>query len=299
MAKQSLNRLWLKLYDLTPWIAAAFVALTVNWAADGTKEVVDVWMKGERVEGWVGASRAIYLILFAAAATWLYLMRTRLFQPRTRFLRNESPEKREHLVLFLSNLDTARRPFQDGVPEGVILTGDLDEDLAAFAEWKKRNPYWPWEMPLRAIRHHLGRLSTVTVICSSQSIQQAHWFGQVVARYPTVQGVPVRVFSHEADRPAMVECPKTPPSRGGWDFERFDDLSRAMLHLLREFKKQQVRDDQIMIDFTGGQKVTSVVAASVTFNRKIKAQYVQTNPPHEVISYDILLGSPETGGLGL
>jgi hypothetical protein len=87
-------------------------------------------------------------------------------------------------------------------------------------------------------------------------------------------------------------------STGGWEFERFDDLSRAVLHLIREYKRQNVSEHQIMIDFTGGQKVTSVVAASVTFNRKIKAQYVQTNPPHEVVSYDILLGSAETGGLG-
>ncbi len=29
-----------------------------------------------------------------------------------------------------------------------------------------------------------------------------------------------------------------------------------------------------MIDFTGGQKVISVVAAAVTFNRRIKTQYV-------------------------
>jgi hypothetical protein len=72
-----------------------------------------------------------------------------------------------------------------------------------------------------------------------------------------------------------------------------------MRYLLREFKRQHVADDRIMIDFTGGQKVTSVVAASVTFNRTIKAQYVQTNAPHQVISYDILLGSSETGGLGL
>ncbi len=63
-----------------------------------------------------------------------------------------------------------------------------------------------------------------------------------------------------------------------------------MLHLLRAFKRRRVSDDRIMIDFTGGQKVTSVVAASVTFNRTIKAQYIQTNTPHEVISYDILMG---------
>ncbi len=53
-----------------------------------------------------------------------------------------------------------------------------------------------------------------------------------------------------------------------------------------------------MIDFTGGQKVTSVVAASLTFNRRIKAQYVQTNPPWQVVSYDVIHGFANPGGLG-
>lgn len=110
----------------------------------------------------------------------------------------------------------------------------------------------------------------------------------------------MRVLLHRGIEPPILEdCPKAPMLEGGWDFERFDDLSRAVLHLLRVFKRQRVRDDQIMIDFTGGQKVTSVVAASVTFNRTIKAQYVQTNEPYAVISYDILMESLETGGLGL
>jgi hypothetical protein len=97
----------------------------------------------------------------------------------------------------------------------------------------------------------------------------------------------------------LATCPREAITQGGWDFEQFDDLSRAIWHLLREFKQRRIRDDQVMLDFTGGQKVTSIVAASVTFNRTIKAQYVQTNSPHEVISYDIQLGLSDTGGLGV
>jgi hypothetical protein len=285
---------------MAPWIAGAMVALTVSWAADGLRDIFEAWMRGEAVNVWMVMTRVVYVLLFMAAATWLYRMRNMLFQPRTRFLRSESPEKREHLVLFLSNLDTRRGPFHNGVPEGITLRGDLEQDLAALVDHKRQTrQYWPWEMPLRAIRHHLGRLQTITIICSPESLQQVHWFGQVLMSYGCLHGVSVRVFLQDNGRPVMAECPKEPMTMGGWDFEQFDALSQAILHLIREFKKQRVTDDQIMIDFTGGQKVTSVVAASVTFNRTIKAQYVQTNPPYAVISYDILLGSPETGGLGL
>ena len=84
----------------------------------------------------------------------------------------------------------------------------------------------------------------------------------------------------------------------GWDFEAFDDLSRALLHRLRMFKRMEVNEKEIMIDFTGGQKVTSVVAAMVTINRRVKTQYVQTNRPWNVAGYDIQMGSGETESLG-
>lgn len=286
--------------DIAPWVVGVLVALTANMAADGIKGSFESWMEGESVETWMAVSRGVYIVLFVGGAAWLYGMRKRIFQPPTRFLRNESPEKREHLVLFLSNLDTNRLALSDRVPRDISLTGDLEEDLAALMSWKQQvRQYWPWEMPLRSIKHHLGRLKTITIICSPESIRQVHWFAQVLAYYDVLKDVAIRVFIQDGNRPALIICPTTLLSQGGWEFEQFDQLSRAVWHLLREFKRQRVADNQIMIDFTGGQKVTSVVAASVTFNRTIKAQYVQTNWPHDVISYDIQLGSSETGGLGL
>jgi hypothetical protein len=52
------------------------------------------------------------------------------------------------------------------------------------------------------------------------------------------------------------------------------------------------QEDEIMIDFTGGQKVTSVVAAYISANSKVKAQYVQTNDPWQVKSYHMKYREP-------
>jgi hypothetical protein len=49
---------------------------------------------------------------------------------------------------------------------------------------------------------------------------------------------------------------------------------------------------------TWTKKVTSVVAAMVTINRKVKTQYVQTDEPWKIIDYDVQMGSEETEGLG-
>ena len=174
MTREFCNRLWSAWFELMPWVAAALDAFTVSWAADGLKEAFEGWMKREVVQGWMAATRTAYVVLFVAAAAWLYRMRNRFFQPRTRFLRNESPEQREHLVLFLSNLDTRRGTFDNGVPAGITLTDDLEQDLEILVAWKRDHPYWPWEMPLRGIRHHLGRLKTITIICSPQSTRHVH-----------------------------------------------------------------------------------------------------------------------------
>jgi hypothetical protein len=176
------------------------------------------------------------------------------------------------------------------------------------------------------MRHHAGVLQTVTVLGSHESIQQVHWFAHIVGHYDVLREVELRVFLRRPNAsPVLAGCSEAPstPGRsdpgpsatsvgaslaapgpqgahleGGWDFENFDELSEAVSRLLHDLHQQGVSDSQIMIDFTGGQKVTSVVATAVTFNRPIKAQYVQTNFPHHVISYDIVLGLPETGGVG-
>src|SRR5207253_2024884 len=74
-------------------------------------------------------------------------------------------------------------PYRDGIPDGLILTGNMEADLEAMADYKQGKPFWKWEMPLRAIKHHLGRLRTITLICSPESLTHVHWFGQIMRNY--------------------------------------------------------------------------------------------------------------------
>ncbi len=274
-------------FETAPWFAAACVVLTGSWAADGIKDGVEALLKGDTVKTSLWGARACYMGSFCLAAYWLYCIRQRWLPPRTQLMRNEVPEKRGHLIMFLSQLDTRRSTFHEGILEELTLTTDLQADLKMLCDWKqKHTSRWAWEMPLRGIAYHLGHVKTVTFLCSPESIQQVHWFGAILARYPALQGLDIRVFVGHEDRHTWAVCPTTPLTQGGWNFEQFDDLSRAVTDLLQVLHRRRIRDYEIMIDFTGGQKVTSVVAASLTFNRAIKAQYVQTNEPYNVISYD-------------
>ncbi len=174
---------------------------------------------------------------------------------------------------------------------------DIAADLALMEERKKSERiFWSWEMPLRAIWEHAkaGTLEDVTVICSPQSWPQLPLFIKICQQYPQFAGVRYFVLVQVHNDGQLLAWEDLDPSRGdyrGWDFERFDQLSEALWDLLNEFDQRGFRETDIMIDFTGGQKVTSVAAAMITYNRQVKAQYVSTQTL-QVRSYDIVIPTP-------
>jgi len=177
------------LRELLPWFTAALVALSVGWAGDAIKETLDLWLSGTK--GILSLSRCIYILIFLGSAILLYRQRNAFFRPRTRYLRNETPEKRKHLILFLSNLNTDKGKFNNGVPDGLTLSNDLDADIKRMEVLKDKKPplYWSWEMPLRGFRHHFGVLQSMTIICSKQSIEQVHWFLDICRRYDSLKDI--------------------------------------------------------------------------------------------------------------
>ena len=286
---------WLKLKEFFPWVLAAFTVLAANLASSAFWETFEIWADGDT--GVISKSRIGYVLFFFLMVWVLYLRRDAFFRPRTRYLANEVPEPRKHLILFLSDLDTSKGGFHNGIPEGLNLSNDLEKDIKAIELHKKTHPFWRWEMPLRGIRTHLGILETVTLVCSRQSIQQKQWFLDICKRYEQLDNVTFYLLVKGKPHLIPASSQVLDPAQG-FVFESFDELSDAMWILLKKFKKRKFLERDIMIDFTGGQKVTSVVAAAITFNREVKAQYVQTNHPWETLSYDVIHASSDTGGLG-
>jgi hypothetical protein len=296
------------------WFAASCVVLTANWAAAELKDAIDYLAENKSLQGIGLFSLLAYCGSFVSSVVWLYWMRRTLFHPRTRLLRNEVAPRREHLILFLSHVIPGHIQYTDGIPDGFQPTGDLETDLEKLVELKRATKEkWPWEMPLRAIAYQLGDtespgiLRGITLVCSTESVRQVDQFGRILRGHygHLLADIQVKALIKKNGRLQQRDCGLPEPDQTtiglteeGCNFEHFDDLSQAILGLLSDFKKGGIQDHQIIIDFTGGQKVTSVVAASVTFNREIKAQYVQTNHPHQVIGYDILLTSSETPGMG-
>ncbi len=293
------KRVWVALRLWYPWFTASLAVLSANWAATVIFDTLNLWMKGEA--GDLSILRLAYVGIFVLSVSLLYQQRGALFPLHTRQL---PAELRKHLVLFLSNL---HKEFEEsgGIPPALVLTNDLDRDILAMEELKQRHPpvKWPWEMPLRGIRHHLDRntLQTVTLICSPESLSQAHLFLDICRRYEPLKGIKYSLLVRRRGRPKLLPSSDLHSAAGlqGCDFENFEELRHALRYLLDQFKNWKIADNDVMIDFTGGQKVTSLVAATMTFNRRIKSQYVQTNPDYAVLSYNITMASSTTPGLEL
>lgn len=279
-----------------PWAVGAAAVFTASLASSAIYDLVKSFYT-ERLG--IELLSFILTILYVVAILFLYKIGKQFIKPRTRALRSYEPGKKEHLILFLSHLrNTSQEP-------PVQFTGNMDNDIKALEDDKKANKrYWQWEMPLRAIRHHIGRLKTVTIVCSKMSINQAPLFCKFFGKYyesNQLKGVELYFYVKENGGSVRKQwntfCPAVPTGLEGWDFEDFDDLSNDMHRLIRMFIDERIPEDKIIIDFTGGQKVTSVIAVGITFNRNIEAQYVQTNEPWAVKSYDIVYKAPDSYGI--
>lgn len=282
-----------------PWIVGSLLVLSGNWAAAAG----DAWLHGDLADP---ALRVFQCGLFLGCVVWLYAIRRTLWRPRTRYLSKDIPEPRPHLVLFLSSVD-ARRAGEDRTPSDFAWQGPLDDVIADLERYKEqpspgyRN--WPWEMPLRAIRHHAqGRvLRSVTLICSHQSLPDAPRFLRLVKcfEHGKLRDVEWFLLVNRRGQAIRRAAADEGPSDAGWDFEDFDQLSQALRALWRVFRERGTAEREIVIDFTSGTKVASVVAVGSTYDSEIKAQYIQTSKPWGVVSYDVVLDHADSGGVGL
>lgn len=284
----NIQKYWFELQEFFPWLIAGVTLLVGGLAVEA---IVNTSIPGN----W----RIVYLLAFIIMVCILYLQRRAFYLPRTRYLSNEQAERRKSIILFLSNIDEKFEKTQ-GIPPGLQLSSDIDIDIAHIEEHKQKIK-WAWEMPLRAIRHHGDKLETLALICSKKSILQVNLFLRICMNYEKMKGVMFNVLCDNDGTLQLIDARSIGDYTEikGFDFESFDQLSNATWKLIQELKKKGYSEKDIMIDVTGGQKPTSIVGASITFNRNIKAQYVQTNPPWDVLSYDVILGSPDTSGLGI
>lgn len=131
-------------------------------------------------------------------------------------------------------------------------------------------------------------------------MKQVFWFLEVCRKYPDLNGIDFNVVDNREGQPYLLRESSNAALdiTAGWNFEDFDDLKSCLQGQLSNLYRVGLKDQDIMIDFTGGQKVTSVAATFMTLNRPLKAQYVQTNSPYKALEYDLYLVLADRGKIG-
>ena len=128
---------------------------------------------------------------------------------------------------------------------------------------------------LRSLKCHSreNTLKQVHFLASSQSKEFAD--GLKLALANCITNVEIHVYEHALD------------------FEDIDNVYHALDEIINRVTKDKgvFTDKDIIVDFTGGQKPTSVALALYTLQRNIVCQYVQTGGDKEVLQYDMALRS--------
>lgn len=283
-------------FTVRPYVAGAASALVAGLLGNDLYSHITALktrLKGKPADpfAWVDL---VWLLSLAMALAyllrWWHSFGRKLMRARTRQYRRRlaSQDQREHLVLFLSNLSPDNAD-SNGRPLEFELTDDFDNDLAKLLQ--KARPYWPWEQMLRAIRVHRPQLQAIYCIGSPESLPQAMNFRRILEHYDLLKHCRFElvVKAEGGHRLLSSYTSRETPDPAGIDFEDFDDLAEAVRWLIAELRGRKIDDRSVMVDFTGGLKVTSVVAVAETFDLEISAQYVQTSGNKNVYSYDVVV----------
>ncbi len=263
--------------------------IMVSWAGDELYNIF--FLKGDFYN-----IRAC-CIIFGAGLLYILIYRNRykFISPYNRSkVKNHNRVK--HLVLILSMADEdLTKKYKNYQCDN--FKAFLNKLLKENKIKKQDGKIWSWEMPLIAINHHKKSLKAVTLVCSKKegSIGQVQDFCYICKKYNELNNIKFFVAGQKSDDSfELLKPPKDIKEydgfnfngSDGFDFNDFDQLIKCYDFILSEFKKKKYSYKHTAIDITGGQKPTSIAAASATFNKGVLTQYVDTNTK-KPIAYDL------------
>jgi hypothetical protein len=234
--------------------------VTLGWFTDSLFEwLIDIGhvLEGGRVDHWLPAHRLIALGIFASELIILALLARkarRRYRPRVGS--EPAPAPVRGLILFLSNLG----------PQQANELEQMADVLTSMDGFRAQHGALNWRMPLEAIAYHLSRLREVVVITSRGpmgSASQYILFHRVAKRCFPGAGFRLRAIGELDSRYSM-----------GLDFEDVDRVSQATDDAYEILREGGLRQADILIDVTGGQKPNAVAATAVALAEGRQIQYV-------------------------
>jgi hypothetical protein len=235
--------------NFTWWalLYASLLFIVTGWLPDGIAELC----KGEWFESSYKLAASLVILFYIG-----YELKNALKHEGRIEVISKEPSHAKVIAIFLSPL------FRKLKPEDIqknLTEENLSKEMLNGSEW---------EMPIKAIEFHSPE---VLYILTSKGANGTHnlvpLFKDVIERlFPSLKAIELK--------------------HGGIEFEDIKEVFDSIEGLYEEVKKNGFREDDIIVDITGGQKTNSVAGAIATLALGRKFQYVSTRDKR-VLSYDV------------
>lgn len=158
--------------------------------------------------------------------------------------------------------------FSEADKSVTIAGKDLKEDISALDPFR-----WNWQQLLRAVAPHVESVERIHLVGSGGegSFQELGICEAILRQY-----LPRAKFTRTEVK----------------DFEDFAGFIESVGRIMEAEVKGGLKETDVIVDVTGGQKTASIAAAMVTLDKRVRFQYVQTTSPYEVYTYDVVHQSP-------
>lgn len=214
-------------------------------------------------------------------------------------------EGAEAMILFLSTPNFlpafcdsgegmhARVEFAEGAV-AALRGQSLSEDIDAISRARpERGRPWNWQQVLRALEPH-GSLKQLWLIGSKDADHYecpADRKGLQPSAWPAGLSIDPNSGKGSADFAESCRRLLKPYTKAeihvcerAVSFERYQDTMDTARDVLLA-RLRGVASHRVVVDITGGTKITSIVGATLTLNRGTRLQYVDTQAPHAVIPF--------------
>jgi len=199
-------------------------------------------------------------------------------KPYNDIKKDEDFVHKQHLILFLSHIKKKDDFNRWKDLKSTSLIGQIEElENGGFHNWK---------VTLKGIDAHKKELKKITIISSKSTFdddgkeihgswEQAEEFKRKIkSTYPDNKK-PIIEIAHQESK--------------GVDFSSFEDVNAGLIMILESYSDYSY--EETIIDFTGGQKSTSVAATLAATSYPVHCQYVDTNTL-KVGAYDFKYTDP-------
>lgn len=227
---------------------AALVFVVTGWLPDGIAEL----LRKEWIGGGYKTIVSVVILLFIG----FRLKKAVKYKGKVEVVSNVSPLVKV-LAVFLSPL------YRKLKPDDIQQT--LDNETFSIDTLTSTE----WEMPVKAIEYHSQgkELSMLYVLTSKQTHLLMPLFKATIEKlFPTLK---------------VEELEKE-----GIEFQDIKEVFNSVEKVYAEAMKNGFKDNEILVDVTGGQATNSIAGAIATLAKGRKFQYVSTRDK-DVISYDI------------